>query len=809
MNTKKNQKFLSLLLVLVMVFVGVPSIAQAETKDQTITILHINDMHGNAVGNDDKIIGLAKLKTIADEIETPKLILDAGDTIHGTPFATISRGSSIVELSNLVGIDAFVPGNHDFNYGSERLLELIDKMEYAALANNIVDKEEKLILDDTELFDLEGIKVGVFGLATDETKTKSSPVNTEGLEFLNPIDTAKESVKALKKEGANYIIALSHLGLDEESKYKSSDVADKVEGIDLIVDGHSHTLLENGKKVKNTLIVQTGGIMSGIGKVTVEFKDGKATDAKAEVLDFEAMKDVVPDDEVLKAIAEIEAEQKPYLDEVIGKLTKELVGTREVVRAGESNLGQLLTDAMLEVGNADVAITNGGGIRASIEPGEITRGDVLTSFPFTNYPVVVKATGAVIEEALNYGITEYPKVAGKFPHIAGMEFVLDLTDDVKVAKNIIIGGEPIDLKKEYKLVTNDFMFGGGDGYAMLKGLTKVSEHGLLSEVLEKKISALTEANGNADVELEERIHIQAYDRIFGLDRYETAEAISKKYFESAKTAIIARGDIFPDALSGGNYASLLEAPILLSSATGLSSQTNQELVRLGVEKVIILGGVNAVPESVVAALKTLNIKSERIAGANRFETAALIVKAAADIEGVEMEVTLARGDDFPDALTASAYSAKNKQIGVLLTDTKELSAETLQMLEDLKIKKVTIIGGTAAVNEKVETQLDDKRFEVVRIAGKDRFETAENVAKEAFKDATTAYVVDGYNFPDALAIAPQTKNQDAPLILVKTASVEASTKTYLSESAIEDVTIIGGVNAVSYAVDLEILNLLK
>ncbi|NLY46743.1 MAG: LysM peptidoglycan-binding domain-containing protein [Tissierella sp.] len=495
--------FVSLALVLGVVIGAAPIVAFAETEASTLTIVHINDVHGHVKG-DDSVIGHEKLQTIVKDLKEQDpnvLLLNAGDTVHGTTLATLSSGESVVGLMNIMGFDAMTPGNHEFNYGYDRLVELDKMAEFPFLGANIV--KEKDGTSDFEPYiikEFDGFKVGIFGISTEETKVKSHPNNTLGIRFEDPIATAEKMVAELEDK-VDIVVGLFHLGIDEESEITSIDVAKKVEGIDILVDGHSHSTLPEGMLVGDTLIVQAHEWTKMVGIVEVKIEDGNIVSKTAKLLDHEATAEVALDPEIVAELEKIEANNNAVLEEVVGVSKAPLVGEREVVRAGESNLGNLITDAMLEVSGADVALTNGGGIRASIAEGDITLGDILTTFPFTNYPVVIEVSGQTIVDALNFGVDAYPEAAGKFPHVAGMSFVIDTTGEENKVIEVKVGEDPIDLDAKYKLVTNDFMGAGGDGYTMFADATILAEYGLLSEILADYIRAA----GEIDPKVEGRI----------------------------------------------------------------------------------------------------------------------------------------------------------------------------------------------------------------------------------------------------------------------------------------------------------------
>ncbi|EJU24752.1 5'-nucleotidase, C-terminal domain protein [Peptoanaerobacter stomatis] len=454
---------------------------------KTITIIHTNDVHGRAEGDQKELIGYAKLKTFYDaqKAKNPDtLLVDAGDTLHGTTFANISEGKNMLNLMNEIGFAVGIPGNHDFNYGYERLIALEKDAKFDYLCANVVRKDGTKDFKANVIKDIDGVKIGFFGIATPETLYKSSPKNTANVDFLDYIQTSKKQVEELKKQGAQIIVAVTHLGIDESSSERSDILAKEVDGIDLIIDGHSHTRLPEGLKIKNTLIVQTGEYLKNIGVVNLEIKDGKIQSAKANLVSFEQAKDIKPDEKIAKEIQAAIAANKPMLDKVIGYNETELVGVREKVRASETNLGDLVTDAMKKSISSDVAITNGGGIRASIKKGDIKMGDILTSFPFTNFVVGLEVKGDVIASALEHGVDKAPEPAGKFPQVSGLTFIYDISQPSgKRVSDIKVNGENLDTKKSYKLATNDFMAIGGDDYTMFKGAKKIAENALLSDVL--------------------------------------------------------------------------------------------------------------------------------------------------------------------------------------------------------------------------------------------------------------------------------------------------------------------------------------
>lgn len=485
-NKRVLSIFLSIALVLGILMGGAPKVAFAE-EGKTLTIVHMNDVHGRLLPDDrEGGMGFGRFKTKLDELkaENPNfLLLNAGDTLHGTTLINVTEGETMVNLMNLVGFDAMTPGNHDFNYGTERLLELKSMAEFPILGSNILKEADGTSdFDPYVIKEFDGFKVGVFGLGTEETKYKSHPNNTIGIKFEDPIAVAEKMVKELKEKEVDVIVALVHLGIEGSLETTSKELAEKVKGIDLIIDGHSHE--ELNMVVGDALLVQAGYYMRNIGVVELEIVDGKVSKKTASLISSEDTKDLTPNPEIEDEIKKIEEINKPIVDVVVGKAKVDLLGERADVRTGETNLGNLITDAMLKSTGADVAFTNGGGIRASIPAGEVKIQHILTSFPFTNTLAVIEVTGAEIKDALEHGVDLYPEQAGHFPHVSGMIYKFDEGKPVgERIVEVLVKGQPLVADKKYKLVTNDFMASGGDGYTMFSGRPFLAEGGLLSDVL--------------------------------------------------------------------------------------------------------------------------------------------------------------------------------------------------------------------------------------------------------------------------------------------------------------------------------------
>ena len=499
---KKGFKLLSVAIVFALVlsmmsgvFAAVTLPGEDDDLSGQLVILHTNDSHGR-IKEDGTSMGMSAVKYLANRYENAGasvLILDAGDTLHGLPIVTASRGESAVNVMNAVGYSAMAPGNHDFNYGYEHILELEEEMNFPVLAANVTyEADGSLVFGDHIVITCGEYTIGVFGMATPETVTKTNPNNVVGLDFNedNLAGIAQAQCDELKELGCDIIICLAHLGDDVSSApYRSTDVLEQVTDIDLWIDGHSHSVLNDDGEahlVNGTLVASTGEYTKNIGVVTY---DGAEFDAGlvhyADLCNtYEQDGEIITefygyDPEITALVQNYYDEMMEFYSEVVGHTDVLLNGTREFVRTQETNLGDLAADAILAAApNADFALTNGGGIRANIEIGDITRYDLFTVFPFGNMVATVELTGAQIVYILEAATHACPGIDGAFPQVSGITFEIHTyieyegeyanpTNPGSRIQNVCINGEPIDLDATYVMATNDFLAAGGDTYAIL------------------------------------------------------------------------------------------------------------------------------------------------------------------------------------------------------------------------------------------------------------------------------------------------------------------------------------------------------
>ena len=511
---KNIRKALSLILALVMTLslsVGAMAAeypAEMKTVDEIpedltgkTVILHTNDVHG-AIGGYAYIAGL---RTALEGRGAEVILADAGDFSQGDPNVSVSKGATAVELMNAAGYNVATLGNHEFDYGYSQLMENLKTAEFKVINANIL-KDDKAAFDPTYVHTTKsGVKVGFFGLDTPEAQTKTNPALIQGMTVLNNsngktdlFDCAKQQVEALQKEGVDLIIGLWHLGVDDESKtdgHRSVDVLAKLSGVDLVIDGHSHTVMTAGED--GEVIQSTGTKFENIGVVVID-DASKKIEARCLIATKDADGNLAPglvgDKTVEADVQKIEDEIDAEYGAEFAKSEVELNGERAPGnRTQETNNGDLITDAMRWVVLKDegaltvdadhvVAITNGGGIRAKIEAGAVTKKAVNAVLPFGNTVAVVYVTGAELLEALEASTYSLPNEIGGYPQTAGIKFTVDTVKaydkndetypgstyygpkSIQRVSIESVNGQDFDETATYAVVTNNFCAAGGDTY---------------------------------------------------------------------------------------------------------------------------------------------------------------------------------------------------------------------------------------------------------------------------------------------------------------------------------------------------------
>lgn len=509
------RKFLSVLLAMAMVLsltvTGFAIEDTATTREPEVmteeatmagktVILHTNDVHGAVEG----YAYIAQLKADYEAKGAEVILVDAGDFSQGTTYVSSTKGADAVTMMNAAGYDVVTLGNHEFDYGYAQLKENMTKANFKVLCADVYNADGTTIFDANYTYTTKtGVKIGFFGMETPETQTKANPALIKGLTFATGdafTKAAADQVAALKD--ADVVICLAHLGIDAESApYRSTDLYAAVKGIDFIIDGHSHTVMTKGEKGES--IQSTGTAFANIGVIVIDNATKKIESNSL----FEIKEDTAKDATVAAAAQKIIDRVDKEYGVVFAKSEVTLNGAKAPNgnRDSETNNGDLITDAMLwkvmqnKEGltvDADhvVAITNGGGIRAAIKPGDVTKKDINTVLPFGNTVAVIYVTGAELLEALEASTYSLP--VGGFPQVAGINFTLstavayDANAETYPASTYYgpksinrvvinsINGKEFKANEVYAVVTNNFCAAGGDTYYAFKAASAQFDTGI-------------------------------------------------------------------------------------------------------------------------------------------------------------------------------------------------------------------------------------------------------------------------------------------------------------------------------------------
>ncbi len=465
--------------------------AGAATADYSLTILHTNDFHDrwepisrfdstcsaedNAAG--ECFGGAARLVTAITEAKERHdnwLLVDAGDQFQGTLFFQFYGGDVAAEIMNGLGYDAMAVGNHEFNNGPEGLASFVEQVNFPVLMSNAdIANEPALagLIESSVVVEKDGERIGLVGVTPINNDELSSP--GPNITFVDPSPAIQAEVDRLTADGVNKIIVLSHSGYATDLV-----IALNTTGVDVIVGGHSNTFLSNTDEdadgpypdmVNGVAIVQAYAYGKYLGELNVTFDDdGNVIEAAGEPILLDAS--VAEDEAIVARLAELAEPLNAVRDEVVGEAAAAIEGDRSFCRAVECEMGNLVTDAMLDRvadQGIQIAFTNGGGLRASIDSGEITKGEVLTVLPFQNTLSTFQVTGETLIAALENGVSQVEEGSGRFPQVSGMSFTVDLSAEPGArVSEVMVGDAPIDPEAVYGVVSNNFVRNGGDGYSM-------------------------------------------------------------------------------------------------------------------------------------------------------------------------------------------------------------------------------------------------------------------------------------------------------------------------------------------------------
>lgn len=489
---------------------------------QDAVVLYTNDVHCGISGYSS----LAAYSRMMTEDGYRNILVDGGDAIQGEAVGALTKGAAIVDLMNQAGYELAVPGNHEFDYGMKRFLEIADKeAAYDYISANFIDlKTDKSVFNGYEIKDVAGKKIAFVGISTPETYTKSSPAyfQDENGNYMYSFsentlyDTVQKTVDEAKDAGADYVVAVAHTGIEGTTDaWKSTAVIANTTGIDVYLDGHSHETIEGNvyqnKDGRDVILSSTGTKFETFGKLSIS-ADGKLKTELIKTSDVQAKNESSHVQAAYQSVQDL-------IDKYEADITEELkktIGTSEVeltindakaetptrrIRNGETNLGDFVADAYKTVTGADIALVNGGGIRATVAKGDISSKSLMDVNPWNNAMCVIEATGQQIADALEHGAKNYPSESGGFLQVAGLTYEINqdvktspvITDDkgmfesVDTTKqhrvsNIKVAGSPIDLTATYKVAGSCYtLLEGGDGYTMFAKNKVLEKEGLVAD----------------------------------------------------------------------------------------------------------------------------------------------------------------------------------------------------------------------------------------------------------------------------------------------------------------------------------------
>jgi 5'-nucleotidase len=475
--------------------------AGAAQADYSVTILHTNDFHDrfepiskydstcapedNAAG--ECFGGIARMVTAIEgaraEAEGDVLLLDAGDQFQGSLFFTQYAGDVAAEFMNELGYDAMAVGNHEFDKGPEGLADFVAQVDFPVLSANIDPSGVEGLAGEigkSAVLGAGDARIGVVSVLAEDTPETSSPGDVV---FSPAMEAAQAEIDGLTEAGVNKIVLLTHVGLPVDRR-----LAEGLTGVDLIIGGHSHTLLGDMEgaagpyptEVNGVPIFQAYAYGKYLGQIDVTFDDaGEIAEISGQPMLLDAS--VEEDAETVARVEELAQPLEEVRQQVVAETAEPIEGSREACRSGECQMGNLVADAMLaRVADQgiDVAIQNGGGLRASIDAGEVTMGEVLTVLPFQNTLSTFEVTGETLIAALENGVGQVEEGAGRFPQVAGMSFDVDLSAEPgSRVSNVMVGGAPIDPEATYGVVSNNYVRNGGDGYSMFVDAENAYDYG--------------------------------------------------------------------------------------------------------------------------------------------------------------------------------------------------------------------------------------------------------------------------------------------------------------------------------------------
>ena len=528
-----NKKVFACLLAVVMLLgmIVVPAAAKAEGEEpaKEIVVLYTNDVHCG-VTDGMGYVGVARVKAALEAAGKEVILVDNGDAVQGDVIGTLSKGEAIVELMNDVGYDVATIGNHEFDYGMDQFKKNVSLAKFQYVCCNFLDDKGAAVLKPYTIIEKAGKKIAFVGIDTPEAFTKSTPKYfqdgegnfiysfCEGNDGQDLYNKVQETVDAARAEGADYVIALAHLGVDYQSApWTASEVIVNTTGIDVVLDGHSHTdfklaygqdfVAVKNKEGNEVIHTSTGTKLANVGILTIAGDKITAKLVDTSAMKFMDMAGLLAEDNGVGEVVKAAIAKNEELVNTVVALTdvdlviKDPVSGERIVRNQETNLGDLCADAYRAMGETDIAFVNGGGVRDTIPAGDVTYGQIIKVHPFGNALCTVEATGQEILDALEMSVSSMPGESGGFLQVSGLKFTVDMNVDSTVVKDekkmfVEVSGDrrikdvevlqadgsyaPIDPAKTYTLACHNYLLKDmGDGYTMFADNKFLSENVML------------------------------------------------------------------------------------------------------------------------------------------------------------------------------------------------------------------------------------------------------------------------------------------------------------------------------------------
>lgn len=470
-----------------------------------ITVFATSDIHSHLepyrpAGEEYVIGGLAKMSRIVKDTRKRQpntLLVDAGDAPYNTNIGNLFEGASTIEVMNEMKYDAMVLGNHDFDFPIQVMQRNAESAQFPFLSANTFYREAKpSFLHSSIIKEIDGVKIGIVGVTDDESHYYTHPQNVEGISFTDHFEAAQKEVDELRGR-TDIIIALAHLHGDNPL------LPARVSGIDVEIGG-GQDVVDFPKQIEGTWLISPGKHAEVLNQINIQTMGGKMIGLNFAHL---FMTDNLPSDpKVNEIIDRYSSQLDQKMKQVVGTAEVPLDGERQTVRLKESNFGNALADSLRDLTGADIALQNGGGIRASIPAGDITLEQIYAALPFDNTVVMVEASGQTVWDAIEHSLASYPAAAGGFLQVSGIQYTFDASKEPGARLvEVTMDGQPLDKNKTYKVVANDFLTGGGDKFTMLKENTVLKQK--TKHYLRDAFTEYVRKNGTISPQLEGRIRI--------------------------------------------------------------------------------------------------------------------------------------------------------------------------------------------------------------------------------------------------------------------------------------------------------------